>query len=249
MFWIAHRGESFDAPENTISAFRLATQSGADGIECDIHLTCDGEIVCIHDSNTKRTSGVDLEVARTSLSELRKLDLGSWKGAQWRGEKIPLLAELLEVIKPDMKVFIEIKSDPITVNSMKRILQKSALMDEQIVIISFHKEAIIEVKKQLPQLKAYWLCSYDENHNPSAEEIIDVLRQIGADGVDSNCADFINAEFVSKIHNAGFEFHVWTIDELEKAAKFKKLGVDSITSNRAGFLKSKINTTSAIKHS
>lgn len=240
MLWIAHRGESFDAPENTMSAFRLATQSGADGIECDIHLTSDGEIVCIHDANTKRTSGIDLEVSKTPLSELRKLDFGSWKGIRWQGEKIPLLAELLDVIKPDMKVFIEIKSDPITVTAMKRILQKSALADEQVVIISFDKEAIIQTKKQLPRLKAYWLCSYDENRNPSAEEIISVLHQTGADGVDSNCANFINAEFVDKIHNAGFEFHAWTVDELEKAIKFKALKVDSITSNRAGLLKSKV---------
>ncbi|MFA6104927.1 MAG: glycerophosphodiester phosphodiesterase [Victivallaceae bacterium] len=239
MLWIAHRGESFDAPENTMSAFRLAAQSGADGIECDIHLTLDGEIVCIHDADTGRVSNADLKIAETSFPELRKLDFGSWKDARWQGEKIPLLAELLDVVKPGMKVFIEVKSGPAIINRLKPVLKKSALADNQIIIISFDQAAIAEAKKQLPQLKACWLCSYDENCHPSAEEIINILRRNGADGVDSHCADFLDAGFVRKIHDAGFEFHVWTIDEPEKAAKFKKFGVDSITSNRAGFLKSR----------
>jgi glycerophosphoryl diester phosphodiesterase len=239
MLWIAHRGESFDAPENTLSAFRMATQTGADGIECDIHLTLDGEIVCIHDADTRRTSNAELKISKTSFPELRKLDFGSWKDAKWQGEKIPLLAELLDIVKPGMKVFIEIKSDPVIVNAMKPVLKKSGLANDQIIIISFDQTAIIEAKKLLPQHKACWLTGYDENRKPSAEEIIKVLRRTGADGVDSHCADFIDAEFVRKIHDAGFEFHVWTIDDPGKAAGFKALGADSITSNRAGFLKSK----------
>ncbi len=237
MLWIAHRGESFDAPENTMSAFRLAAQSGADGIECDIHLTRDGEIVCIHDADTKRTSNAALKVAETSFPELRKLDFGSWKAPKRQGEKIPLLAELLAVVKPGMKVFIEIKSDPVIINRLKPVLEKSALADDQIVIISFDQAAILDTKKVLPKLKACWLCDYDENRHPSAEEIITVLRRTGADGVDSCYADFIDAEFIRKIHDAGFEFHVWTIDEPEQAARFKAMRVDSITSNRSGFLK------------
>lgn len=239
MLWIAHRGESFDAPENTLSAFRLATQSGADGIECDIHLTLDGEVVCIHDADTIRTSNAAFRISETSFPELRKIDFGSWKDAKWQGEKIPLLSELLDIVKPGMKVFIEIKSDPVIINALKPILKESGLADDQIIIISFDQAAIVEAKKLLPQHKACWLTGYDENRNPSAGEIIDILRRTGADGVDSHCADFINAEFVRKIHDAGFEFHVWTIDDPEKAARFKALAVDSITSNRAGFLKSK----------
>ena len=240
MLWIAHRGESFDAPENTMSAFRLAGQTGADGIECDIHLTLDGEIVCIHDADTRRTSNGNFKIAETLFADLRNLDFGSWKDVKWQGEKIPLLAELLDIVKPGMKVFIEIKSDPVIINAMKLILKKSGLANDQIIIISFDQAAIVEAKKQLPQHKACWLTGYDENRNPSAEEIINVLRRLGADGVDSHCADFIDAGFVRKIHDAGFEFHVWTIDDPEKVARFKALAVDSITSNRAGFLKSGI---------
>ena len=117
MLWIAHRGESFDAPENTLSAFRLATQSGADGIECDIHMTQDGEIVCIHDADTIRTSNAAFRISETSFPELRKIDFGSWKDAKWQGEKIPLLSELLDIVKPGMKVLS--KSKAIRSSSMR----------------------------------------------------------------------------------------------------------------------------------
>src|SRR6185369_848081 len=86
---IAHRGASRDAPENTLAAFRLAWQQGADGIEADFRLTRDGRVVCLHDASTGRTAGVDLAVAEASLEELKRLDVGGWKGARWAGERIP----------------------------------------------------------------------------------------------------------------------------------------------------------------
>src|SRR3954447_2364486 len=84
---IGHRGASFDAPENTAAAFGLAFLQGADGIEADFHLSSDGEIVCIHDATTGRTAGVDLVVAETSLKELKRLDVGLWKGREFPGER------------------------------------------------------------------------------------------------------------------------------------------------------------------
>ncbi|MDA1056051.1 MAG: glycerophosphodiester phosphodiesterase family protein, partial [Planctomycetota bacterium] len=78
---IAHRGGSHDAPENTLAAFRLAFEQGADGIEGDFYLTRDNRIVCIHDADTKRVADKTLVVAESSLAELKRLDVGSWKGA------------------------------------------------------------------------------------------------------------------------------------------------------------------------
>jgi glycerophosphoryl diester phosphodiesterase len=92
---IAHRGASREAPENTLAAFELAWQQGADGIEADFRLTRDGRIVCLHDATTGRTAGIDLAVAGASLEELKQLDFGSWKGSVWQGEPILVLEELL----------------------------------------------------------------------------------------------------------------------------------------------------------
>ncbi len=95
---IAHRGASFNAPENTLAAFRLAWQQGADGIEGDFYLTDDGEIVCLHDSDTGRTGDRKLSVGQSTLEQLRTVDVGISKGEKFRGERIPTLAEVLAVV-------------------------------------------------------------------------------------------------------------------------------------------------------
>ena len=84
---VAHRGASHEAPENTIASFQLAWEQGADAIEADFYLTADRRIACIHDSSTERVSEAKLPVAKTSLAELKQLDVGSWKGPQFAGER------------------------------------------------------------------------------------------------------------------------------------------------------------------
>jgi glycerophosphoryl diester phosphodiesterase len=103
---IAHRGAADDAPENTLAAFMLAWQQGADGIEGDFHLTRDGKIVCIHDADITRTASLAGQVAEATLAELRQLDVGSWKGEQWRGARIPALDEVLATVPEGKQVFI-----------------------------------------------------------------------------------------------------------------------------------------------
>lgn len=83
---VAHRGASYDAPENTLAAFRLAFEKDADGIEGDFYLTSDNRIVCIHDSDTERVAGKKLIVAKSTLAELKQLDVGSWKDKKWHAE-------------------------------------------------------------------------------------------------------------------------------------------------------------------
>ena len=95
---IAHRGASFDAPENTLAAFRLAWEQGADGIEGDFMLTADGQIVCFHDLDTQRVAGEMRVVKESTLAELQALDVGRWKGDRWRGERIASLDDVLAVI-------------------------------------------------------------------------------------------------------------------------------------------------------
>src|SRR5689334_25434220 len=77
---VAHRGASFDAPENTVAAIELAWKQSADASEFDVYLTKDGKLVVIHDATTKRTANADVRVADSTLAELRKLDAGKWKG-------------------------------------------------------------------------------------------------------------------------------------------------------------------------
>src|SRR5512146_3337233 len=93
---LGHRGASAEAPENTLAAFRLAMAQGADGVELDVWRCATGEVVVIHDEETRRVAGVSLRVPDSPLAALRALDVGAWKGEAFRGERIPLLAEVLE---------------------------------------------------------------------------------------------------------------------------------------------------------
>jgi glycerophosphoryl diester phosphodiesterase len=95
---IAHRGASHDAPENTLSAFKLAIEQGADAIEADFFLTSDEKMVCFHDEDTERICGKKLLVTQTPLDELQSLDVGKWKGPQWTGEKMPTMADVLAAV-------------------------------------------------------------------------------------------------------------------------------------------------------
>src|SRR6185312_16321857 len=95
----AHRGASGYCPENTLAAFSKALELGATGLEIDVQLTKDGQIVIIHDENLKRTAGLNKLVSDTSYEELRTLDAGSWFAPEFKDEKIPTLEQLLKLIQ------------------------------------------------------------------------------------------------------------------------------------------------------
>jgi glycerophosphoryl diester phosphodiesterase len=97
---ITHRGESHDAPENTLAAIDLAWERGADAVEIDVHLSKDNNVVVIHDFNTHWLGGVSKKVAAQTLSELKQLNVGSWKNERWWGEKISTLNEVMETVPP-----------------------------------------------------------------------------------------------------------------------------------------------------
>ncbi len=107
---IAHRGASHDAPENTMAAFRLAYDMGADWFELDCYLTSDDAVVVIHDATLERTTGVQGRVVDSDLAYLRTLDAGSWKAPDFAGEPLPTLGEALDFAKHKIGVYVEIKN-------------------------------------------------------------------------------------------------------------------------------------------
>lgn len=240
---IAHRGASHDAPENTLSAFRLAWEQGADGIEGDFYLSKDHQIVCIHDKTTGRTAGKDLPVAETPFAELRKLDVGSWKSPRYAGERIPTLAEVLAIVPADKLFYVEIKCGPEIVPYLPAAFKASGLSAKQIRIICFQEEVIAACKQLLPEIKAYWLTSYKRNEatrkwSPTPAKVRKTLREVKADGLGTKAETrVIDQPFVDKLRQGGWEFHTWTVDEVPLARRFVELGVDSITTNRPAFLR------------
>ena len=160
---VAHRGASADAPENTRAAIALAWQQNADAAEIDIQLSGDGEIVVIHDANTRRTTGVDGAVMRLTLAELQKLDAGQWKGRQFAGETIPTLDEILAMIPAGKRLFIELKSagHPFAQDGILRPLQTSlargGIAAAQLVLIGFDYDLMRSAKQVFPDIAALWL--------------------------------------------------------------------------------------------
>jgi len=243
---VAHRGASFDAPENTVSSFRLAWEMKADAIEADFYLTADKQIVCIHDKTTKRVApeSPEVSVAAATLKELRVLDVGSWKGARFANERIPTLQEVLATVPDGKRIFIEIKCGPEIIEALKHQLTASGLKPEQIVIICFQQNVVLESRRVMPQYKVNWLTSYkqeseDSDWKPTQKSVLQTLKDTGATGLGSHGnLKVINPAFVTAVRAAGHEFHVWTVNDADAARDFQKLNVDSITTDRPDFIRS-----------
>ena len=240
---VAHRGASADAPENTLSAFRLAWKHHADAIEGDFRLTADGEVACIHDETTKRTAETDLVVASSTLEELQALDVGRWKDPRFAGERIPTLADVLAIVPKDKILFIEIKSGPETLPAVKKAVEQTKLTSANLRIISFKREVIRHAKLSMPDIEAYWLLEFKWNKElkhwrPTAEHAIGVASEIGADGMDVKAnAAVLTDDFVRLCEQAGFSKHAYTVDDPEIARQIRALEYDSITTNRPAFLR------------
>ena len=237
---VAHRGASADAPENTLAAFRLGWEQAADAIEGDFFLTSDETVVALHDSSTKRTAGVDWDVRKKTVAELKTLDVGRWKHRKFELERIPTLAEVLQIIPPGKQLFLEIKDSPRIVPFVKQALAAdpkfASSAKDQVKIIAFDADVIAACKREIPDIKAFWLTSFKPDEStgeirPTVDEILTTLHRIGADGLDCKAADHIDQTFVDRIRAAGYQFHVWTVDDPKVAKRFADLGVDSITTN------------------
>lgn len=237
---VAHRGASHDAPENTLAAFQIAWKQGADAIEGDFYLTKDNEIVCIHDKSTKRTAAklTGLEVAKSTLAELRKVDVGSWKGKQFKGERIPTLAEVLETVPKGKGILIEIKSGPEIVPHLQQQLKSTSLTADQITIISFNDDVISGCRESMPQYKANWLTSYKQSAKlagwtPKLKDVLKRLHDCNATGLGSQGnRNVITPSFAKALEEADYELHVWTINKPADAKYFSDLGVQSITTDK-----------------
>lgn len=236
---VAHRGASRDAPENTIPAFKLAWEQGADAIEGDFRLTKDGHIVCIHDGNTENVSNTNLVVRESTLTELRALDVGEHRDEAFKGTGIPTIAEVFSTIPDQKTIYIEIKCGSEIIPILLEEIKTSNLRREQIVLICFNEKVLQELKAKAPKYKTLWLCCFEKQDTgeitPSLETALKTLELIQADGLSSNMA--IPESLIEAVKKQGYEWHVWTVDDLKTVRRMKALGVKSITSNIPGYIR------------
>jgi len=251
-FIVAHRGASYDAPENTLAAFRLAWQKNSDAIEADFYVTSDQRIVCIHDKSTKRVAPEQptLNVADATYEQLRQLDVGSWKHQRYSAERIPTLKQVLATVPRGKQIFVEVKSGPEILPLMQPQLAASDLKPEQIVIICFSEAVIARSRIMMPEYDANWLTSYRQTTKQSAwkpdrDEVLNIVQRTGATGLGTiGNLKVIDQAFVSAVQSAGHEFHVWTINDAGAARQFADFGATSITTDRPRFIRNAIQAAS-----
>jgi len=243
--FVAHRGESFSAPENTLESINLAWERNNDAVEIDIHLTKDNKIAVIHDANTKRVSGSYFKVASLPLNDLKKLNAGKYKGDNWENVKIPSLREVLYTIPDDKKLFIEIKCGPEILDHLKLELNEFKHKTDQIKIISFNFNTMKMARQSFKDYEVFWLRRIEKNFlqfwKLNINEIINISLENEFDGLNIKYSKVISPSIVKMIKESGLKLFVWTVNEPELAKKLISYGIDGITSDRPSWLKQQMN--------
>ena len=236
---IAHRGESMDAPENTMPAYKMAVDRGF-GFECDVYLSSDNRVFSFHDTNLKRTTGVDMPCRKASWAEtVSKIDAGKWKGEQWKGTRPALLDEILTLARDGRQIYIEVKgNDGDVVPYIKDILAKQTqATPRNVLFIAFGQHTCRELKKYMPEYRVYWLVGATKGRKGPpipASEVVATLKELGVEGVDQRfIPEVVTADYIAEIRAAGFEYHSWTIDTLEQAQLAFSRGAQTVTTNCA----------------
>lgn len=241
---IAHRGASADAPENTLSSMRLAWKQNADAIETDMWLSTDGKIIVFHDDLTKRYDGKARKISSLSWEESQQVDVGSWKGTQFKGERMPSLESLLGTVPKGRRAVLEIKCGPEIVPELSRVIRGSGRTTSEVAIISFNYEALKESKRVLPHLEHYFLSGYDKNKQtgelPQLGPLLARCKEAHFDGLDLQFKWPMTPAFVSQVKAAGMKLVVWTVDDPIVARRLTEAGVDGITTNKPEWLREQL---------
>lgn len=237
-----HRGASAEAPENTLAAFRLAIEQGADGVELDAQRCATGEVVVVHDESLLRTTGHDGLVTRTPWSTLRALDAGGWKAERFRGERVPLLAEVLEAV-PRL-VNVELKCDTandggLTAEVVRIVGEAGA--GERVLLSSFNPLCLLRARLLAPRIARALLFERDQRW---------VLRSgLSAPAVGALALHpehvLATPERVARWRKRGYSIGCWTVDDPDDGDRLYRSGVDALITNRPSLLRSRLAGTVA----
>jgi glycerophosphoryl diester phosphodiesterase len=223
---LAHRGASGYAPENTLEAFKLAMEMGADGFELDVHLSADGELIVIHDETVDRTTNGKGYVKDMTLSQLKQLD--ACKGMEaYRGARIPTLGEVYDLIKDTHHmVNVEIKTDNIFYKDIERKcleLEQEKGMQGRILYSSFNHYTAVELKCLAPDAKVGLLYE-EELYHPW-----EYAKSLDMDAIHPPKKNVYIPGLVEGALAAGIEVNVWTVNDEDTMKECLKYGIGIIT--------------------
>ena len=226
---IAHRGASAYAPENTFAAFDRALELDVSHVELDIHFTREGHIVVIHDDRVDRTTDGNGPVVEHTLAELRALDAGSWFGAEFAGERVPTLGEVLERYKGRHYFHIEIKAHAAGLASRAVDLVRRHGVSECVTMISFWRPSLEETRAYAPEIPTGWLVPL----GPCGQWDDAIAEQALALGIVQvrPRADLVTPEMVEMLHSKGLAVHCWAVHNEELMRRVVDCGIDGMTIN------------------
>ncbi|MFD3259868.1 glycerophosphodiester phosphodiesterase [Paenibacillus lentus] len=221
----AHRGAAGHCPENTMIAFRRALELGANGIETDVQMTKDGHLVLIHNETLQHTTGSPEWVKDVTLAELSSKEAGSWFHEDFRGEKIPTLEQLLELVKPlDTIINLELKNGLVRYPGLERkvieMVRRFGLA-ERVIISSFNHYSLVECKQIAPEIRTGIL------YMEGLYEPWNYAKRIGADALHAFQYAVI-PELVAAASEHGMPYHPFTINEQSEMKALIQAGVAGI---------------------
>lgn len=224
----AHRGASAYAPENTLEAFALAMEQGAEGIELDVQLTKDGEVVVIHDETIDRVSDHTGLVKDYTLAELKTFDFSNHMEV-YKGAEIPTLKEVLHLVKPGtMEVNIELKTGICWYPEIEeKVLEivKEMDMQERVIYSSFNHYTVQKIRALDKNAQTAYLFS---------DVILDVeqyAKSTGVDGLHPAIYHLHMADFWEKYKESGLKVRVWTVNSYELLKEFIEKDIDAVITN------------------
>jgi len=236
---LGHRGAMGIAPENTITSFKEAFKYNVDLFELDVHLSKDKKLIVIHDHYVDRTTNGKGLVKELTSKKLKKLDAGIKFNKKFKGEKIPFLEEVFDLMKENFSVRlnIEIKNGPIFYKGIEEKIIK--LIDkynfyERIIISSFDHYTLKKIKDINP--KIYTAILYGCN----IFEIEKYIKKLKVSAIHPHNS-WVTKELVKKMHSMNIAVNTWVINTKEDFIKFSKMGVDSIGTNYPNLMQTLIN--------
>ena len=231
---IAHRGASAEAPENTLAALRVAWDCGADGVEIDLRLTRDGEVVVIHDPLWVRTTGHPGVVADTACEDVANLDAGAWFGEAFRGEPVPRFGDVLKALPPGKILLAEVKTGDDIIEPLKPLVRKAQRRELDLRFLSFDPAVAAALKRSFPELSTLLNVEPDAQKGLSPkrrQELIKNVQGWAIDGVSLGFTGEATVEMVRCAREADLETAVWVIDDPVHVAALEVAGVDNLMTN------------------
>ncbi len=227
LIW-GHRGASGSAPENTLPAFQLAADMGADGVELDIQMTRDGVIVVCHDETIDRTSTGAGNLKDFTFEELRRLDF-SGGNAEYEGTKIPSMEEVFDLLAPTgLTINIELKTGIIFYEQIEeKILEltKRKGFEDRVIYSSFNHYTVRRIRELNPSARIGLLYADGPIDMPGYG------RRLGADALHPAFYNLQYPDFMEDCRESGLEVNVWTVNSDKDLRRCLELGVNAVITN------------------